>query len=76
MPVWVAYQLSLISYPQMAFAAAGSYLVQILFELPSGAIADLLGRRKTMIIGWLVNCSLLLSIGLTQSGTFLIVAIV
>ncbi|MHC1716369.1 MAG: MFS transporter [Candidatus Dojkabacteria bacterium] len=51
-PAWVAFQQRFLSYTDMALMEAASFLIIMLFELPSGALADLIGRKKTIIIGW------------------------
>lgn len=50
-PVWVAFHQRYLTYTQIAFIAALSYLVTLVLELPTGALADLIGRKKTIIIG-------------------------
>lgn len=50
-PVWVAFHLRYLTYTQMAFIAALSYGVTLVLELPTGALADLIGRKRTVIIG-------------------------
>ncbi|MBI2357008.1 MFS transporter [Candidatus Dojkabacteria bacterium] len=51
-PVWVAFQQRFLSYTGMALMESSSFLITMIFELPSGVLADLIGRRKTIIIGW------------------------
>lgn len=52
-PVWVAFHQQYLSYSQMALVAAVAYGVTLVLELPTGALADLIGRKKTIIIGQL-----------------------
>jgi len=53
-PVWVSYELSFITFSQLTFIEATIFAMQILLELPTGALADLLGRRFSVIIGHLM----------------------
>lgn len=53
-PVWVAFQQRFLTYSGMALMEAATFLIIMLFELPSGVMADVIGRRKTLIIGWIV----------------------
>lgn len=49
--VWVLIWRSYLSWEQIALVTAISLFVQLLLELPSGALADLWGRRNTIILG-------------------------
>jgi MFS family permease len=53
-PIWVAFQRRVLSFSQMAFLVSLEYGAVVVLELPTGALADLIGRRKTIIIGWLL----------------------
>jgi MFS family permease len=44
-----------ITVSQISFLVAYQYLIQVLGELPSGAMADLLGKRATIVIGFLIG---------------------
>lgn len=55
MPVWVAYELQFISLSQLALAVSIKQAAQLLSELPTGAIADLLGKRVSILIGKLIS---------------------
>ncbi|WKZ30962.1 MAG: MFS transporter [Candidatus Dojkabacteria bacterium] len=50
-PVWVAFHQQYLDYSQLAFIAGLSYFVTLILELPTGALADLIGRKRTIIIG-------------------------
>lgn len=49
--VWVLIWRSFLSWEQIALVTSISLLVQLLLELPSGALADLWGRKNTVIFG-------------------------
>jgi len=53
-PIWVAYQRRVLTFTQMAFFSSIAYATTTFLELPTGALADLLGRRKTIMLGWLI----------------------
>lgn len=55
MPVWVAYELQYISISQLALVEAVMQGSQLVAELPTGAIADLLGKRVSVIIGRIIG---------------------
>lgn len=55
MPVWVAFELQFITLGQMAIIEAVMQLSQLMSELPTGAIADLLGKKASVIIGRVIG---------------------
>jgi MFS family permease len=57
LPNWVFYYSQFISIPQVGFIDGISKLVAVFLEVPSGAVSDLLGKKKTLIFG---NASLIL----------------
>ncbi|MBI5019183.1 MFS transporter [Candidatus Gottesmanbacteria bacterium] len=67
MPVWVAYELQFITLGQMAIIEAVMQMSQLLSELPTGAIADLLGKKASVIIGRIIGVISLLMYATTTS---------
>lgn len=51
-PVWVAYELQYINLVQLAVIEAIIQGSQLFLELPTGALADLWGKRTTIILGY------------------------
>jgi len=49
--VWVLIWRSYLSWEEIALVTSISLMVQLLLELPSGALADLWGRKNTIIFG-------------------------
>ncbi|MEI6690744.1 MAG: MFS transporter [bacterium] len=49
--VWVLIWRSYLSWEQIALVSAAGLAAQLLLELPSGALADLWGRKNTVLIG-------------------------
>lgn len=49
--VWVLIWRSFLSWEEIALVTSISLLVQLMLELPSGALADLWGRKNTIIFG-------------------------
>lgn len=73
LPNWVFYFAQFISIPQIGFIDGISKLVAVFLEVPSGAISDLVGKRKTLIFGnaaFVVSC---LTLILAQSFTWLLI---
>lgn len=56
-PVWVAFERRILSFTEMALIESLASLSVISLELPTGAFADLIGKRKAIILGWLIRGS-------------------
>jgi len=54
-PVWVSFELRYISLAELALIEGAIALTQLILELPTGALADLIGRKKTIAIGYFLN---------------------
>lgn len=53
-PVWVLFFTHYITFSQLAFLEALGLFISVVLELPTGALADLIGRKNTIIFGYLV----------------------
>lgn len=58
-PIWMFFYLRFLSFEQVALITIIQQVTAILFEVPTGAFADIFGKRKTLII-----CYILYSISL------------
>ncbi len=54
-PIWIAFLQSHISVSQIAIYVSVTFLTQLVMELPTGALADLIGRRMTITLSYLVD---------------------
>lgn len=54
-PVWVAYELQYISLGQLPIIEAVIQGTQTILELPTGALADLWGKRMTVVVGYAIS---------------------
>lgn len=54
-PIWVAYELRFINYTQLTLIEAVLFGTQLVLELPTGALADLIGRKKTIFIAFMFS---------------------
>ena len=52
--IWVSFYTRIVNFTQLSLLTALSFGVTTVFELPTGALADLMGRRKTIILGYLL----------------------
>lgn len=72
-PIWVTYQQEFLTFSQMAFFNAFFYFIIVIFELPTGAFADIVGRKNSMILGSIVNAIGFFTLGLYPSLTGMII---
>jgi MFS family permease len=63
LPIWVLFYGRYIGFPEMATMSVVSALITLVLEIPTGALADLIGRRKTVMSGALI----------TATGYFLVI---
>ncbi|MEA3323337.1 MAG: MFS transporter, partial [Patescibacteria group bacterium] len=52
--VWVLYYLLFTNFTGIGFIEMVMIVTILLFEVPSGALADIIGKKKTLIIAFLV----------------------
>lgn len=50
-PVWVAFFTKIITLEQLALITALESIITLTLEVPTGALADILGRRTSIIMG-------------------------
>ncbi|MFA5026221.1 MAG: MFS transporter [Candidatus Shapirobacteria bacterium] len=51
LPVWVAFELKFTNFAGLAILETIQAMVVVLTELPTGAFADIFGRKKSIILG-------------------------
>lgn len=74
MPFYVLYFLSIgFSFFQIALIGTVRSVVSLLFEIPTGAIADIYGRKTSVIIGYFLTSISLVIVILTKNFYFLTV---
>ncbi len=54
-PIWIVFYQSRITIPELTILVTFQYLIQMAFEVPSGALADLIGRRNTNLLGFVMG---------------------
>ncbi|HEV2340056.1 MAG TPA: MFS transporter [Patescibacteria group bacterium] len=52
-PIWVAFEHRILTFGQMALFSAISTAIETFLQIPTGAIADMMGRKSALIIGWM-----------------------
>ncbi len=53
-PVWVLFFTHYISFSQLGILEAIGLLLSVILELPTGVFADLIGRKYSIIIGYVI----------------------
>lgn len=75
-PIWVAYERQFLTLPQFTAIEAIIIGSQLLFELPTGAFADLLGKRISVMLGFFANAvSMIIYLYARDYSAFIIYAI-
>ena len=74
-PVMIAFYLNYIglTFNQMSLFFSFIIVLNIIFEIPSGALSDLIGRKKSFILGKLIYLFAMLSLILIQNLDFLVI---
>lgn len=54
-PIYIMFQTGFLSTSQIAFLAGWGYFVQLVLELPTGAFADLVGKKASMLWAFLAT---------------------
>jgi MFS family permease len=55
LPIWYAFERRFGSPEALATMYAATYLISIVLELPTGALADLIGRKNVVCAGFLIQ---------------------
>ncbi|MCA9371759.1 MFS transporter [Candidatus Woesebacteria bacterium] len=53
--IWVAFQSRILTFTEMGLLYAARSAFIVLLEVPTGALADLIGRRTSLVIAWVVS---------------------
>ena len=51
LPIWIVYQSQFLDFGQIAFYSGLSLIVEVITQLPTGAFADLYGRKYALSLG-------------------------
>lgn len=54
-PIWIVYYQGKIELAEISYLVTIQYCAQMILEIPSGALADLIGRKNTNLIGWIIG---------------------
>ena len=65
--IWIFFFLRYLNFKQITVLSATLVVVSILFEIPTGAIADVIGRKTTLILAYAFGAISLTMIGLSTT---------
>lgn len=51
LPIWIVYQSKFLNFEQIAFFASLALIIEVLMQMPTGAFADLYGRKTSLALG-------------------------
>jgi MFS family permease len=75
-PIWILFYLRITNYEGVGLLEAAVMATSFLSEIPTGAIGDMLGKRKTMILSMLVAAMGATIVGFSNTMTFLVLGII
>lgn len=74
---WLLYFLNYIDFSQVAIVLAVGIITSVVTEVPTGAIADLIGKKKTLVLSFLfTSVGELLTAFYPSFSTFIIASII
>jgi MFS family permease len=71
LPVWYAFERRFGSPDALATMYAVTYLVSVILELPTGALADLIGRKYVVCLGFIIGGASTIFISQAQNISWL-----
>ena len=72
LPIIIVYLQGKVTIPEVTFLFAYRYFVQVVSELPTGAFADLFGKKASIGIGFLINTIYFLGLYLSNDFSMFI----
>lgn len=54
-PIWVSFERQFLTFGQMALMELILSGTSVVLELPTGALADLIGKKRTTALGWMLQ---------------------
>ncbi|OGK44710.1 hypothetical protein A2957_00025 [Candidatus Roizmanbacteria bacterium RIFCSPLOWO2_01_FULL_38_11] len=74
--IWLFFYTKFITFKEIALVSSLGYVASILFEIPTGAFADIVGRRKAIVLSYFIFSITMLGIAFaTTFPIFLILVI-
>ena len=74
--VWILVYLSITDYAGLGLVEAALFVTTILLEVPTGAFADLVGKRITLVLAFMFSAICNISIAFSQNLQQLILSVI
>lgn len=74
--VWILFYLSITNYSGIGIVESTLFFTAIILEVPTGALADILGKRKTIIISFFLSGLCNLGIAYSTNLNHLLISVV
>lgn len=65
--IWLFFYTKFLSFKEIALISAFGYIASILLEIPTGAFADIVGRRKAIVLSYFIFSATMLGIAFSTS---------
>lgn len=72
-PIWIVFQEKFLTFPQIAFFASLILFITVAAELPTGVLADLIGKKRTLALGALLSSLSFIVLGIYPSFNTMII---
>ncbi len=72
--IWPLYYENYVTFTELGIIYSISFFIQTILELPSGAIADLIGRKWTIIMAWITKLTYVLIIIIAKDFWYILFA--
>lgn len=54
-PIWIVFYQGKLTVSEISFIVGFGYFIQVVGELPTGALADILGKKPVIILGFILS---------------------
>ncbi|MFA6571549.1 MAG: MFS transporter [Bacteroidota bacterium] len=74
--IWLFFYTKFLTFKEIALVSSFGYIASILFEIPTGAIADIIGRKKTIILSYFIFSLTMLGIAYAKTFPMFLILII
>lgn len=74
--IWILFYLSITNYSGIGIIESALFFTSMLLEVPTGALADIFGKRKTLIISFFLSGVCNVGIGFSKNFTSLLISVI
>ncbi|MBI2326596.1 MFS transporter [Candidatus Collierbacteria bacterium] len=74
--IWLFFYTKYLTFKEIALISAFGYVASILFEIPTGAFADIVGRKKAIILSYFIFSATMLGMAFSTSFLMFLIFII